>query len=108
LALHIYVLCKSDSLSNVLIDTGFVLNVMPKNTLDQLAYSNALLRPNTVTVRAFDGTRRSVTEELDLPILVGPHEFKITFQVMDMQASFNCLLGRSWILEVGAVTSTLH
>jgi len=108
LALNISVLCKSDSLSNVLIDTGSALNVMPKSTLTQLAYSGAQLKPSTVSVRAFDGTRRSVMGDIDLPISVGPHEFIITFQVMDIQASYSCLLGRPWIHEAGAVTSTLH
>ena len=46
--------------------------------------------------------------DVDLPITVGPHEFKVTFQVMDIQASYSCLLGRPWIHEAGAVTSTLH
>jgi hypothetical protein len=61
-----------------------------------------------VTVRAFDGTRMSVYGEIKLPISVGPHEFKVTFQVMEIQASFSCLLGRPWIHDDGAVTSTLH
>lgn len=107
-ALLISVLCKTDSLSNVLIDTDSALNVMPKSTLDQLTYSEALLRPSKVTVRAFDGTRRSVYGEIDLSISVGPHEFHVTFQVMEIHASFNCLLGRPWIHDAGAVTSTLH
>ncbi|XP_039682906.1 uncharacterized protein [Medicago truncatula] len=107
-ALLISVLCITDSLSNVLIDTGSALNVMPKSTLDQLTYSEALLRPSKVTVRAFDGTRRSVYGEIDLPISVSPHEFQVTFQVMEIQASFSCLLGRPWIHDAGAVTSTLH
>lgn len=38
LALHISVNCKSDMLSNVLVDTGSSLNVMPKSTLNQLSY----------------------------------------------------------------------
>jgi len=94
LALNISVMCKSDSLSNVLIDTGSALNVMPKSTLNQLAYLGAQLRPNTVSVRAFDGTRRSVVGDIDLPISVGPYEFVVTFQVMDIQASYSCLLSR--------------
>jgi hypothetical protein len=108
LALLISVFCKSDSLSNVLIDTGSALNVMPKSTLDQLSYSKALLQPNTVTVRAFDGTKRAVYGEIKLPISVGPHEFEVKFQVMEIQASFSCLFGRPWIHDAGAVTSTLH
>jgi hypothetical protein len=59
-------------------------------------------------VKAFDGSRKSVIGEIDLPISVGPCEFLITFQVMNIQASYSCLLGRPWIHEAGAVTSTLH
>ena len=61
-----------------------------------------------MSVRAFDGTRRLVVGDIDLSISVGPHEFVATFQVMDIQASYSCLLGRPWIHEAGAVTSTLH
>ena len=32
----------------------------------------------------------------------------MTFQVMDIPASYSFLLGRPWIHEAGAVTSTLH
>jgi hypothetical protein len=108
LALHIPVFCKSDSISNVLVDTGSSLNVMSKVTLDKLAYHGAQLRPSGMIVKAFDGSRKSVIGEIDLPIVVGPHEVLITFQVMNIQASYSCLLGRPWIHEAGAVTSTLH
>ncbi|GAU49857.1 hypothetical protein TSUD_374390 [Trifolium subterraneum] len=108
LALNISVICKSDSLSNVLVDNGSSLNVMSKTTLDKLAYRGAPLRPSALIVKAFDGSRKSVIGEIDLPISVGPYEFQITFQVMDIRASYSCLLGRPWIHEAGAVTSTLH
>ena len=39
---------------------------------------------------------------------IGPETFLITFQVMDIDASYSCLLGRPWIHEADAVTSTLH
>ncbi|GAU10540.1 hypothetical protein TSUD_419480 [Trifolium subterraneum] len=79
LALHISVICKSDALSNVLVDIGSSLNVMSKFTLDKLAYCGAPLRPSALIVKAFDGSRKSVIGEIDLPISVGPHEFQITF-----------------------------
>jgi len=59
-------------------------------------------------VKAFDGSRKNVLGEVDLPITIGPHVFRITFQVMDIQASYSCLLGRPWIHEARVVTSTLH
>ncbi|MCI89475.1 hypothetical protein A2U01_0110764, partial [Trifolium medium] len=52
--------CQSDVLSSVLVDNGSALNVMPKTTLDQLSYHGSPMRRSGVTVRAFDGSRRSV------------------------------------------------
>jgi len=108
LALHISVKSKSDSLSNVLIDTGSSLNVMSMTTLKRLSYPGIQLRASSVSARTFDWLRKSVLGDVDLAIAVGLHEFKVTFQVMDIPASYSCLLGRPWIHEAGAVTSTLH
>jgi hypothetical protein len=57
LALHVSVICKSDSLSNVLVVTESSLNVMAKTTLDKLLYKGAQLRPSAMIVKAFDGSR---------------------------------------------------
>jgi len=84
LALHISVNCKTDALSNVLVDTGSSLNVMAKATYDQLSYKDPPLRRSGVMVKAFDGSRKNVLGEVDLPITIGPHIFQITFQVMDI------------------------
>ncbi|GAU10110.1 hypothetical protein TSUD_421300, partial [Trifolium subterraneum] len=107
-ALHISVKCLDNILSRVLVDTGSSLNVMPKTTLLKLAVEGALMRPSSMVVKAFDGSRRTVVGEVDLPILIGPQLFTITFQVMDINPTYSCLLGRPWIHDAGAVTSTLH
>ena len=74
----------------------------------KLKYQGTRMRPSGIIVKAFDGLRKSVTGEVDLPIHIGPHLFQITFQVMDIVPAYSCLLGRPWIHEAGAVTSTLH
>ncbi|XP_058762353.1 uncharacterized protein LOC131635725 [Vicia villosa] len=107
-ALHISVECKGTMLSRVLVDTGSSLNVLPKSSLMRLDYSGVEIRPSELTVRDFDGSKRSVFGEVDLPIMIGPQLFTITFFVMDIHASYSCLLGRPWIHAAGAVTSTLH
>ena len=61
-----------------------------------------------MVVRAFDGTRREVTGEIEIEMQIGPCTFNIKFQVMDISSSYNCLLGRPWIHIAGAVPSTLH
>jgi hypothetical protein len=108
LALHISMNCKDDALSNVLVDTGSSLNMLPKSTLAKLSYQGPPMRQSGVVVKAFDGSRKTVIGELELPIKIGPSDFQITFQVMDIHLSYSCLLGRPWIHEAGAVTSTLH
>ena len=61
-----------------------------------------------MVVRAFDGSRRDVRGEIELPIQIGPCTFQITFQVMDITPAYSCLLGRPWIHSAGAIPSTLH
>jgi hypothetical protein len=75
LALHISMNCQSDAFSNVLVDNGSSLNVMPKATLARLSYQWTPMRHSGVVVRAFDGSRRSVMGEVDLPMMIGPHVF---------------------------------
>ncbi|KAI5423838.1 hypothetical protein KIW84_030166 [Lathyrus oleraceus] len=108
LALHISMSCKDDAMSNVLVDTGSSLNVLPKSTLAKLSYQGPPMRQSGVVVKAFDGSRKTVIGEVELPVKIRPSDFLITFQVMDIHPSYSCLLGRPWIHEADAVTSTLH
>ena len=39
---------------------------------------------------------------------MGPTVFPMEFQVIDIPSSFNLLLGRAWLHEVGALLSSLH
>ncbi|XP_050920478.1 uncharacterized protein LOC127138120 [Lathyrus oleraceus] len=71
--LHISVKCKDDALARVLVDTGSSLNVMPNRTLAKLYYQGPAMKPSALVVKAFDGSRRTVIEEVELPILIGPH-----------------------------------
>ena len=81
-------------LARVLIDNGSSLNFMPKTTLDKISCEGAYLRPSSVVVRAFDGSRREVIGEIELPIQVGPCIFQVVFQVMDILPAYSCLLRR--------------
>ena len=74
----------------------------------KLKYQGTPMLPSAIIVKAFDGSRKSVIGEVNIPIHIGPHLFHITFQVMDIIPAYNYLLGRLWIHEAGVVTSTLH
>lgn len=107
-ALHISLRCIDTILSRVLVDTSSSLNVMPKTTLVKLPLEGMNMKPNTLIVKAFDGSRQAVIGEVYLPIKIGLTIFTITFQVMDIHPRYSCLLERPWIHSAGAITSTLH
>ena len=94
-------------ISRVLIDNGSSLNMMPKTTLNKLPSDEIHLRPSTIVVRAFDGSKREVIGEVELPVRVRPCTFQVVFQVMDILPAYSCL-GRPWIHTAGVVPSTLH
>lgn len=80
-ALHISVKCQDSILSRVLVDTCSFLNVMPKTTLMKLNTERTFMKENSLVVKAFDGSRRMVIGEVDLPMMLGPQTFMTTFQV---------------------------
>ena len=105
--LYIFAKCMDYILAIVLIDNGSSLNVMPKATLDKISCEEAYLHPSRMIVRAFDGSRREVTSEIELPIQVGPCTFQVMSQVMNIFPAYSCLLGHPWIHSNGVVPSTL-
>ncbi|XP_017428581.2 uncharacterized protein LOC108336620 [Vigna angularis] len=107
-ALHVSVKCLDHVIARVLVDNGSSLNVMPKATLEKLPCDGMHMMPSSMIVRAFDGSKREVMGEVELPVQVGPCVFQITFQVMDILPAYSCLLGRPWIHSAGVVPSTLH
>ena len=107
-ALHITVKCKNHTVPRALLDNGSSLNVMPMSTLSRLPIDFSNLRKSHMVVRAFNETKREVLGNIKLPIQVGPSTFDSEFIVMDINPSYNCLLGRPWIHMASAVPSTLH
>ena len=52
-----------------------MLNVLPKNALDWLDFEGLTLKPRNIVVRPFDGSKRTVHGEVDIPIKVGTQTF---------------------------------
>ena len=106
--LHITVKCELSYVTRVLIDGGYGANICPLSTLQILNVSAERVRPNNVCVRAFDGSRTDVIGEIELVLTIGPVDFAVNFQVLDINASYNLLLGRPWVHRAGPVPSTFH
>ncbi|KAL4021671.1 hypothetical protein IC575_020477 [Cucumis melo] len=107
-ALHIQVKCKDYVIARVLVDNGSALNIMPKSTLLKLPVDMSHIKSSTMVVKDFNGSRREVMGDIELPVKIGPCIFNIVFQVMEITPTYTFLLGRPWIHSAGVVPSTLH
>ena len=107
-ALHVTIKCRDKVINRVLVDDGSGLNICPLSTLKQLKFDLGKVQQNQVNVRAFDGVQRDTIGAVNLDIQVGPAEFNVEFQVLDINTSYNLLLGRPFIHMAGVVPSTLH
>uniref|UniRef100_A0A2N9G1D0 Uncharacterized protein n=1 Tax=Fagus sylvatica TaxID=28930 RepID=A0A2N9G1D0_FAGSY len=96
-ALYISVKTNNLIVSKVLIDNGSALNVCPMTTLEKLDIDPTHVRATSMVVRAFDGTRREVIGEIELPIEIGLQVYDINFQVLRIDSPYNLLLGRPWL-----------
>ncbi|XP_070042611.1 uncharacterized protein [Nicotiana tomentosiformis] len=107
-ALHITVKCGDKVISRVLVNEGSGVNICPFYTPRELDIHLREVKKRHVRVRAFDGWQKDVIREIYLTLQIGPVEFPILFQVMDISSSYNLILRRPWIHTTWVVPSTPH
>ena len=78
----------------VLVDNGSALNVCSLRTMQCLGINPSEMTPSKQGIRAYDNTKREVLGVIILPVTIGPLKNDIQFQVLDVNTSFNLLLGR--------------
>ena len=106
--LFIDVSCSCRRVPAVLLDNGSALNVYPTVTAIALRFSLTSFGPSSQTIKAYNGTQRTVMGTLSTHVMIGPVRYSILFQVLRIQSSFNLFLGHPWIHEEGAMPSSLH
>ncbi|XP_019248765.1 PREDICTED: uncharacterized protein LOC109228037 [Nicotiana attenuata] len=106
--LYLTVICEGYYVKTVMLDGGSGVDICPLSTLQRMEIGTERIKPNNVCVHAFDGIKRDTIGEIDLILTIGPVDFEVTFQVLDMDTSYNFLLGRPWIHAAGTVPSTLN
>ncbi|XP_075074495.1 uncharacterized protein LOC142162087 [Nicotiana tabacum] len=107
-ALHMAVKYEWYYVKRVMLDGGSGVDICPLSTLQRMEIGTERIRPINVCVHAFDGIKRDTISEINLILTIGPMDFEVTFQVLDMDTSYNFLLGRPWIHSARAVHSTLQ
>ncbi|XP_070053934.1 uncharacterized protein [Nicotiana tomentosiformis] len=107
-ALYLTVKCEDSVVSRVLVDNGSSANICPMSTLQKLKIGTERIHMNSVCVRGFDGGGKNSVGDIMLKLTIGPVEFTMEFQVLDVSVSYNLLLGRPWIYAAKAIPSSLH
>ncbi|XP_075091546.1 uncharacterized protein LOC142171748 [Nicotiana tabacum] len=107
-ALHINGQYEDKFIARVLIDGGSSLNICPLTTLKRLGIGIPDIRLGSMNVKAFNGSQRATIGKINLDLKIGPTIFDAEFQVLEISATYNLLLGRPWIYIAGAIASTLH
>ncbi|XP_070057755.1 uncharacterized protein [Nicotiana tomentosiformis] len=92
-ALHITMQFDDKFIARVLIDKGSNLNMCPLTTLKRLGKGMHEIRVGSMNVKAFDGSQRATIGEINLSLQMGPTWFVVEFQVLDISATYNLLLG---------------
>lgn len=90
-------------------DGGAGLNICSLSLVRALGYSEDAVDPcKNITIKAYDEEERSSKGIVILPIRVGPLQKNKACQVLDLDLSYNILLGRPWIHDLQVVPSTYH
>lgn len=98
--LHVEVSINKTHVKCVLIDGGAGLNICALSLIKALGYSeNAVDPKKKITIKAYDESERSSKGIVEKDTLC---------QVLDLNLSYNILLGRPWIHKMQAVPSTYH
>ena len=92
-ALYLTVKCEDSVVTRVLIDNGSSANICPLATLNKLKVVDDRIHKNSVCVRGFDGGGTDRVGDIILDLTIGPVEFTMEFQVIDVAVSYNLLLG---------------
>lgn len=106
--LYVIITCWDRHINCILEDDWSSLNIFPISTLRLLKFDMEKIQQNQVNVRYFDEVQRYSLVEVNLIIQMGPAKLNVEFQVLDINTSYNLLLGRSFIHMVGIAPSTLH
>lgn len=93
-ALHITIQFEDKFFARVLIDGGSSLNICLLDALKRLGKCFHEIREGSMNVKVFDGSQRAPIGEINLGLQMGPTWFDVEFQVLDITASYNLLLGR--------------
>ncbi|XP_070036858.1 uncharacterized protein [Nicotiana tomentosiformis] len=93
-ALYLTMKFEESVVSRVLVDNDTSTNIFPLSTLQKLKIGTERIHMNNVCVRGLDGRGKYFVGDIMIEFSIGPIEFTMEFQVLDVFFSYNLMLGR--------------
>ncbi|XP_024015214.1 uncharacterized protein LOC112088924 [Eutrema salsugineum] len=94
--------------SRVLIDTGSLVNVIFRDTLEQMDFPKEKSKADIEPLTGFTGEQTMTVGTVKIPIYVAGVAKTVKFFVMKTPAIYNAILGTPWLHAMKAVASTYH
>ncbi|XP_059639846.1 uncharacterized protein LOC132282257 [Cornus florida] len=93
---------------SVLIDPSSSANIITKVVFEQLEISSSSIRPTSSPLMGFDGMKVDPFGVIDLCVTAAKRILKENFVLIEINPSYNLIMGRGWIHRMNGVPSTLH
>ncbi|XP_013673339.2 uncharacterized protein LOC106377620 [Brassica napus] len=92
----------------ILVDNGSSSNIVFQTAYQDLGLDESALTRKTTPLVGFSREVKQTAGEVVLPVYAEEINMSNKFLLIDSQSSYNMILGRPWIHDMGAVPSTLH
>ncbi|XP_074374437.1 uncharacterized protein LOC141714840 [Apium graveolens] len=95
-------------IKRILVDNGSAANIMMLSTLTQIGLVESDMIKKSTTLVGFSGETKRTLGEITLPIYAQGVNLLEKFCIIDVDSSYNIIMGRPWIHNLQAVASTYH
>ncbi|XP_013594344.1 PREDICTED: uncharacterized protein LOC106302366 [Brassica oleracea var. oleracea] len=92
----------------ILVDNGSSRNIVLQTAYQDLGLDESALTRKTTPLVGFSGEVKQTAGKVVLPVYAEEINMSNKFLLVACQSSYNMILGRPWIHDMGAVPSTLH
>ena len=92
----------------ILVDNGSSANIIFQAAYQDLGLEESALTRRITPLIGFSGEVKQTAGEVILPVYAEGISMSTKFLVVDCQSSYNMILGKPWIHDMGAVPSSLH
>ena len=99
---------REQKVNRILIDDGSSINLLSLKTMKDLKVPINELLPSQLIIQGFNQNGQKAFRKIRFEFFIDDMESNALFHVIDIDSTYNMLLGRPWMHQNGVVSLTLH